>query len=136
MPPIKIDHVAIAVTDLDAALEFWQKGLGLDFHGIEAVPAEAVEIVFLETSNAHIELVRPTTDDSGIARYIEKRGTGIHHLCLAVEDIEAALQHLASSGFELINDTPRTRDNGTRYAFVHPRSTGGVLLELYEAAKD
>ncbi len=134
MSAIKIDHVAVAVTDMAAALEFWQKGLGLDLNGIEAVPAEAVEIAFLETANAHIELVRPTTDDSGIARYIEKRGTGIHHLCLAVENIEAALQHLAASGFELINETPRTRDNGTRYAFVHPRSTGGVLLELYEAA--
>jgi methylmalonyl-CoA/ethylmalonyl-CoA epimerase len=134
MSSIKIDHVAIAVTDMEAALKFWQDGLGLDFHGVEAVPAEAVEIAFLETANAHIELVRPTTDDSGIARYIDKKGMGIHHLCLAVDDIEAALRHLANSGFELINDTPRTRDNGTRYAFVHPRSTGGVLLELYEAA--
>ena len=135
MPAIKIDHVAIAVNDMDSALGFWQQALGLDLNGIEAVPAEEVEIAFLETENAHIELVRPTTNDSGIARYIDKKGTGMHHLCLAVHDIEAAMQRIADAGCELINETPRTRDNGTRYAFVHPKSTGGVLVELYEAAK-
>lgn len=132
MPPIKIDHIAIAVTDMDEALRFWRDGLGLSFGGVDEVPAEESEIAFLETANAHIELVRPTTDDSGIARYIAKKGTGIHHLCLAVEDIEAAMNHIAELGFELINEAPRTRDNGTRYAFIHPRSTGGVLVELYE----
>ena len=135
MSTIKIDHVAIAVNDMDSALGFWQGALGLDLNGIETVPAEAVEIAFLETANAHIELVRPTTDDSGIARYIAKKGSGMHHLCLAVNDIEAAMQRIADAGCELINETPRTRDNGTRYAFVHPKSTGGVLVELYEAAK-
>jgi methylmalonyl-CoA/ethylmalonyl-CoA epimerase len=135
MSKIKIDHIAIAITDMDSALGFWQGALGLDFNGIEAVPAEEVEIAFLETANAHIELVRPTTDDSGIARYIDKKGTGMHHLCLAVADIEAAMQRIADSGGELINEIPRTRDNGTRYAFVHPKSTGGVLVELYEAVK-
>jgi methylmalonyl-CoA/ethylmalonyl-CoA epimerase len=130
--PIKIDHIAIAVTDMDSALKFWRDALGLPFGGLEEVPAEASEIAFLETANAHIELVRPTTDDSGIARYIAKKGTGMHHICLAVEDIEAAMKHIANAGFELINETPRQRDNGTRYAFVHPKSTGGVLVELYE----
>ena len=132
MAGIKIDHIAIAVTDMERALAFWRDGLGLDFGGIEPVPAEEAEIAFLETANAHIELVRPTTEDSGIARYIEKRGAGMHHVCLAVGDIEAAMAQLADRGFELINETPRTRDNGTRYAFVHPKSTGGVLVELYE----
>lgn len=136
MTRIKIDHLAIAVTDMDAALTFWQDALGLDFGGVDAVPDEAVEIAFLETANAHIELVRPTTDDSGIARYIEKKGAGMHHVCLAVADIEAALRQIAAAGCELINETPRQRDNGTRYAFVHPRSTGGVLVELYQKAAE
>jgi methylmalonyl-CoA/ethylmalonyl-CoA epimerase len=135
MPSIQIDHIAVAINDMESALGFWQGALGLDLHGVEDVPAEEVEIAFLATANAHIELVRPTTDGSGIARYIEKKGTGMHHLCLAVPDIEAAMQRIADSGCELINETPRSRDNGTRYAFVHPKSTGGVLVELYEAAK-
>lgn len=134
MPPIKIDHIAVAITDMDSALGFWQQALGLDLNGVEAVPAEEVEIAFLATDNAHIELVRPTSDDSGIARYIAKKGTGMHHICLAVEDIESAMKGIAEAGCELINDTPRERDNGTRYAFVHPKSTGGVLVELYETA--
>lgn len=133
--PIKIDHIAVAVTDMDAALRFWRDGLGLSFHGIENVPAEESEIAFLETENAHIELVRPTTTDSGIARYIEKKGAGMHHICLSVEHIEDAMRQLVEAGFELINETPRQRDNGTRYAFVHPKSTGGVLVELYEPAR-
>jgi methylmalonyl-CoA/ethylmalonyl-CoA epimerase len=134
MPHIKIDHIAVAVTDMDTALHFWQQALGLQLTGVEDVPAEEVEIAFLEAANAHIELVRPTTEDSGIARYIARKGTGMHHICLAVEDIEAAMQQIAGAGCELINETPRTRDNGTRYAFVHPKSTGGVLLELYQPA--
>ena len=134
MPRIEIDHIAIAVTEMDAALGFWQRALGLRLNAIQQVLAEEVEIAVLETGNAHIELVRPTTDDSGIARYIAKKGTGMHHVCLAVPNIDAALRQIADFGCELINETPRTRDNGTRYAFVHPRSTGGVLVELYEKA--
>jgi methylmalonyl-CoA/ethylmalonyl-CoA epimerase len=132
--PIKIDHIAVAVTDMETALKFWRDTLGLHFGGLESIPAEESEVAFLETANAHIELVRPTTEDSGIARYIAKKGAGMHHLCLAVEDIDAALRQIAAAGFELINETPRQRDNGTRYAFVHPRSTGGVLVELYQPA--
>jgi methylmalonyl-CoA/ethylmalonyl-CoA epimerase len=134
MNHIKIDHLAIAVTDMEAALSFWQGALGLDLAAMDTVAEEEVEIAFLETANAHIELVRPTSEDSGIARYIAKKGTGMHHLCLAVADIDAALQQIAEAGCELINETPRVRDNGTRYAFVHPRSTGGVLVELYETS--
>jgi methylmalonyl-CoA/ethylmalonyl-CoA epimerase len=135
MSRIKIDHIAIAVTEMDSALSFWQAALGLRLGALQEVADEEVEIAVLETENAHIELVRPTTDDSGIARYIAKKGTGMHHVCLAVEDIDAALQQIASAGCELINEIPRTRDNGTRYAFVHPKSTGGVLVELYEKSR-
>jgi methylmalonyl-CoA/ethylmalonyl-CoA epimerase len=129
---IKIDHIAVVVEDLDAALHFWQNALGLELGKVEEVKEEAVEVAFLSLDNAHIELVRPTTEDSGIAKYLAKRGVGMHHVCLQVDDIEASLARIAASGAELINETPRTRDNGTRYAFIHPKSTGGVLLELYQ----
>lgn len=129
---IKIDHIAVVVEDLNTALSFWQDALGLVCESQQEVAEEAVEIAMLAVGDSHIELVQPTTDDSGIARYLEKRGQGMHHVCLQVPDIHASLNHLAASGVELINDTPRTRDNGTQYAFVHPRSTGGVLVELYQ----
>jgi methylmalonyl-CoA/ethylmalonyl-CoA epimerase len=129
---IKIDHLAVVVEDLNAALHFWQNALGLELGKVEEVKEEAVEVAFLTLDNAHIELVRPTTEDSGIAKYLAKRGVGMHHICLQVDDIDASLARIAAAGAELINETPRIRDNGTRYAFIHPKSTGGVLLELYE----
>ncbi len=135
MPPIKIDHLAVVVDDLPAALNFWQNALGLPLGGTERNDHEAVEIAFLNAGDSRIELLKPTTDDSGIAKYLAKRGAGMHHICFAVQDIEAALKHITAQGVELINETPRTREDGTRYAFVHPKSTGGVLVELYEVAE-
>ena len=132
MARIAIDHIAIVVSDMDAALGFWQRALGLELQRVESVPAEAVDVAFLETKNAHVELLLPTSEDSGIARYLEAKGGGMHHLCLAVTDIEAAMHQLAEAGIELINEQPRQREDGTRYAFVHPKSSGGVLVELYE----
>jgi methylmalonyl-CoA/ethylmalonyl-CoA epimerase len=132
MSEIKIDHIAVVVDDLQSALGFWQNAMGLELGAVEDVKEEAVEVAFLSVGSSHIELVRPTTDDSGIAKYLAKRGPGMHHICLAVEDIESAMAKLMSSGIELINETPRIKANGTRYAFVHPKSTGGVLVELYE----
>lgn len=132
MTPIKIDHVAVVVDDLDLALNFWQNALGLPIGGTEHNEHEAVEIAFLPVGESRIELLKPITDDSGIAKYLAKRGPGMHHLCLAVHDIEAAMAHIAAQGIQMINETPRTREDGTRYAFVHPKSTGGVMVELYE----
>lgn len=129
---VKIDHLAVVVGDMEQALSFWRDALGLTFGGVEEVPAEAVRVGFLEIGDAHVELVQPVTEDSGIARYLAKRGAGMHHLCLEVEDIEATMSQMSARGVELINETPRQRDNGTRYAFVHPKSTGGVMVELYE----
>lgn len=134
MARIAIDHVAIVVNDMDAALGFWQRALGLELQRIESLPAEAVDVAFLQTENAHVELLLPTHEDSGIARYLATRGAGMHHICLAVADIEAAMQRLAEAGIELINERPRQREDGTRYAFVHPKSSGGVLVELYQKA--
>ena len=132
MARIAIDHIAIVVSDMEAALGFWQGALGLELQRIESIAAEEVEVAFLETDNAHIELLLPTGDDSGIARYLASKDGGMHHICLAVADIEAAMQRLDDAGIELINERPRQREDGTRYAFVHPKSSGGVLVELYQ----
>ena len=132
MTVLKVDHIAVVVSDMDAALGFWRDALGLPLEGTESVEAEAVDVAFLPAGESRIELLLPTTEDSGIAKYLEKRGAGMHHLCLAVADIEVAMTQLGDHNIELINETPRTREDGTRYAFVHPKSTGGVLVELYE----
>ena len=132
MTGIKLNHLAIVVDDMDAALRFWRESLGLTQAGdVQSVPAEAVDIAFLTLGDAHIELIRPTTADSGVAEYLAKRGPGMHHLCLEVPDLDAKLAQLGESGCELINESPSERD-GRRYAFIHPKSAGGVLLELYE----
>lgn len=132
MSEIRINHLAVVVEDVEKSLAFWRDGLGLSLGGdVEDVPAEEVKVAFLNLGDSHIELVQPTTEDSGIAKYLAKRGQGMHHICLEVSDIEATLRELSKKGYDLINDTPRERD-GKKYAFVHPKSTGGVLLELYE----
>ncbi len=132
MTKIKLNHLALVVADLDKALGFWRDDIGLSAVGEpQTVPDEAVSIAFLDLGNAHLELIQPTTDDSGVAQYLERRGPGLHHVCLQVPDIEAKTAELLEKGYDMINETPRERD-GRRYAFVHPKSAGGVLLELYE----
>jgi methylmalonyl-CoA/ethylmalonyl-CoA epimerase len=129
---MKIDHLAIAVPDLDAALSFYRDALGLELQRVEDVPREGVRVAFLPLGDSHIELVQPTRDDTGIVKWMSKHGPGMHHLCVAVPDIASALDRLSSRGCDLINPQPVTRDDGTRYAFIHPRSAFGVLVELYE----
>ena len=132
MSDITLNHLAIVVDDMEAALRFWRESLGLSQASeTQSVPAEDVDIAFLTLGDAHIELIQPTNSDSGVAKYLAKRGPGLHHLCLEVPDLEAKLNELSAGGYELINETPRERD-GRRYAFIHPKSAGGVLLELYE----
>ncbi|MCU0511021.1 MAG: methylmalonyl-CoA epimerase [Anaerolineae bacterium] len=131
MPAVTVNHIAVVVENLDTALPFWQTALGLPLGKVEDVPAEQVKVAFLEAGESHVELVQPTTADSGIAKYLAKKGAGLHHLCFEVDDIEAALAAMQAQGVELINDTPKER-GGRRYAFVHPKSTGGVLVELYD----
>ncbi len=135
MSPNAINHIAIVVEDLETALRFWRDALGLPLAHVEDNADEAVRIAFLPLGESEIELLEPSTPDSGVAKYLAKRGPGMHHLCVEVEDIEATMAHLTAHGAELINETPRVRPDGTRYAFVHPRSTGGVLLELYELSQ-
>jgi methylmalonyl-CoA/ethylmalonyl-CoA epimerase len=131
----KIHHVAIVVSDVGVALQFWHDALGLPLQHVEHNETEAVDIAFLPVGEGEIELIAPFTPDSGVARYLAGKGAGMHHLCLEVDDIAAVLQRIVEAGGELINPEPRTRPDGTRYAFVHPKSTGGVLLELYEVKK-
>jgi methylmalonyl-CoA/ethylmalonyl-CoA epimerase len=133
MPIIKsIHHIAVVVDDMEKSLAFWRDALGIDLHELRDVPAEKSQVAFLPLAGAEVELVMPTTDDSGIAKYLAKRGQGMHHLCLEVDDIAAMLAQLKSKGMRLINEEPRTAADGKRYAFVHPESTGGVLVELYQ----
>jgi methylmalonyl-CoA/ethylmalonyl-CoA epimerase len=133
MPTIKkINHVAIVVEDMDDALSFWRDSLGLDLHEIRDVPAEKSKVAFIPVADGEIELVFPTTEDSGIAKYLAKRGQGMHHICLEVDDIEGMLEQLKAKNVRLINEQPRTSADGKKYAFIHPESARGVLVELYQ----
>lgn len=129
---MKINHLAIAVPDLEAALGFYRDALGLPLQQVEAVEREGVKVAFLPLGESHIELVQPTREDTGIVKWMSKHGAGMHHVCVEVSDIDAKLAELAAKGIELINPQAINRDNGTRYAFIHPRSAFGVLVELYE----
>ncbi len=133
MPKItKINHIAVAVNNIESSLTFWRDALGLELAELRDVPAESAQIAFLPVGGTEVELVRPTTDDSGLAKYLAKRGEGMHHLCLETDDIEVMLVQLKEKGIQLINESPRTGADGKKYAFIHPKSTGGVLVELYE----
>ncbi len=128
----RIDHIAIAIEDLNQSLGFWEQALGLHVHEVRNVPEQAVDIAFLPVGASEVELVKPVTADSGIAKWMAKRGPGIHHICFEVDDIRQTLADLSAQGMELIDQEPRVGVGGKLYAFVHPKSTGGVLVELYQ----
>lgn len=130
---MKINHIALVVNDIEEALHFWRDGLGLQLAGIEHVPEQEAQVAFLPLGESQVELVRPTTDSSGLAKYLAKRGAGMHHVCVEVENVQAALDALKARGFRLIDETTRQRNDGRKYAFIHPASAQGVLVELYEA---
>ncbi len=133
MPKVKqINHVAIVVEDIQASLGFWRDALGLELHELRDVSVEQSKIAFLPLAGSEIELVQPTSDDSGIAKYLAKRGPGMHHVCLEVDDIDGMMQTLKAKGIQLINEEVRVAADGKKYAFIHPKSTGGVLVELYQ----
>ncbi len=127
-----INHIAVVVPDVDGALTFWRDALGLELERVEEVPEQESLVAFLPTAGSEVELIKPTTETSGVAKYLAKRGPGMHHLCFEVDDIEAMLAQLKEKGIELIDQQPRTMKDGKKLAFVHPRSTGGVLVELYQ----
>jgi methylmalonyl-CoA/ethylmalonyl-CoA epimerase len=135
MKPIKINHVAMVVQDIDAALNFWEQTFGLELDHVEDVPSQKSKVAFLPLGESEIELVQPTTSDSGLASFLEKRGEGMHHICIEVEDIDATLAELKSKGVRLINDVPEELP-GRKMAFVHPKAANGVLVELYQLTEN
>jgi methylmalonyl-CoA/ethylmalonyl-CoA epimerase len=128
----RIHHVAILVKDLDASLSFWRDILGLSPASSTDVPEEGARITFLPIGESQVELVQPTTSNSGLSRYLDKHGPGIHHLCLEVADLSEIIARLKSKQVRLINDEPKIGTDGRRYIFIHPESTYGVLIELYQ----
>ncbi|MDX9788853.1 MAG: methylmalonyl-CoA epimerase [Desulfobacterales bacterium] len=132
MKILKIDHLGIAVNHIDQAKNFWAGILGLPFEGTETVAEQKVTTAFFPVGESEVELLESTSPDGPIAAYIAKRGEGIQHIAFRVDDIEAALAELKAKGVRLIDETPRKGAGGAKIAFLHPKSTGGVLVELSE----
>jgi methylmalonyl-CoA/ethylmalonyl-CoA epimerase len=132
MKILKIDHLGVAVNSIEKGKEFWTDTLGLSFEGAETVEAQKVTTAFFPVGESEVELLESTAPDGPISRYIEKKGEGIQHIAFRVENIDAALEELKAKGVRLIDETPRTGAGGARIAFLHPKSTGGVLVELCE----
>jgi methylmalonyl-CoA/ethylmalonyl-CoA epimerase len=128
----KINHVAVVVHDIDEALPFWRDALGLELSHVKDVEEQEARVAFLPSGESEVELVEATTAGSGIAKYLARRGPGLHHICFEVDDIEESLAQFKAKGVQLINEQPLTSPSGRKFAFVHPKSTGGVLVELYE----
>jgi methylmalonyl-CoA/ethylmalonyl-CoA epimerase len=135
MPKLKkINHVAIVVADIDESLKFWRDALGIELSHIEDVPSQKAQVAFLPLGDSEVELVKPTADDTGAAKFLAERGGGMHHLCFETDDVATMLADLKAKGVRLINEEPIVLP-GRKMAFVHPKSTGGVLVELYELTK-
>jgi methylmalonyl-CoA/ethylmalonyl-CoA epimerase len=130
-----LDHVAIAVKDLDAAVKYYVEVLGFAPPELEEVPEQQVKVAIFGHGMGRIELICPTTKDSGVAKFLEKRGEGLHHVCIEVGDIEATLASLKAKGAQLIDETPKVGAGGAKVAFIHPRGAHGVLTELRQGPK-
>jgi methylmalonyl-CoA/ethylmalonyl-CoA epimerase len=129
----KINKIAaIVVEDIEEALGFWRDALGLELSRQEVVPREQSAVAFLPVGDSEIELVQPTSEDSGIAKFLAKRGPGMHHICLEVNNITAMLKKLKKKNIQLIHEEAITGSNGKKYAFIHPKAASGVLVELYQ----
>jgi methylmalonyl-CoA/ethylmalonyl-CoA epimerase len=130
----RIDHIGVATDDLDGAIALYEGTMGMPVSHRETVESQGVEAVLLDVGEGHVELLRPLGPDTPIGRYLERRGPGLHHVAYAVEDIEGVLGKLKESGIDLIDSEPRIGIRRSRVAFVHPRSTDGVLTEIVEPA--
>ncbi len=128
----RLDHIGIAVESLETSSAFYRDVLGIEPDGVEEVPDQKVKVAFFTVGESKIELLEPTAEDSPIAQFIAKRGAGIHHMAVRVDDLPAALEQARAAGIRLIDEEPRVGAGNARIAFVHPKSTGGVLLELCE----
>jgi len=130
----KINHVAVVVGDIDESFKFWRDAMGIELHKTEDVPSQKSMFAFLPVGESEVELVKPTSEDSGVAKFLAERGGGMHHLCFEVDNIVEMMAELKDKGVRLINEEPNVLP-GRKMAFVHPKSTGGVLVELYEVTK-
>ena len=129
---LRINHVAIAVNDMETPLNFWRDMLGLELEHMEDVPTQKAEVAFLPVSESEIELVHPTDDSTGLAKYLERKGPGIHHICFEVDDLVEMMAELKEKGVRLLSDEPQLAAGGNKMCFIHPKEAGGVLVELYE----
>jgi len=132
----RIDHVGVAVEDLDAAIKLYESAFGMPLVHRETVEEQGVEAVLLDVGDGHVELLSPLGPETPVGKFLDRKGAGLHHVAYAVGDIEATLSALAESGVELIDTEPRTGIRGSRVAFLHPRSTGGVLTEIVQPAEE
>jgi methylmalonyl-CoA/ethylmalonyl-CoA epimerase len=130
----RIDHVGVAVADLDEAVALYSERLAMPVQHRETVEEQGVEAVLLGVGDGHVELLRPLGTETAVGRFLERNGPGLHHVAYGTDDIDAALEEVRAAGLRLIDERPRTGIRNSRVAFVHPKSTGGVLTELVEAA--
>jgi methylmalonyl-CoA/ethylmalonyl-CoA epimerase len=131
----RIDHIGVAVEDLDADIALYEQSFEMELVHRETVESQGVEAVLLDVGDGHVELLAPLGSDTPVGKYLERKGPGLHHVAYAVGDIDAELARLSGAGIELIDAEPRTGIRGSRVAFLHPRATGGVLTEIVEPAE-
>lgn len=131
-----IDHVGVAVEDIDAALPLYRTALGMELVHRETVAEQGVDAALLDVGDGHVELLQPLGPETSVGKFLARRGPGLHHVAYRVADIDAALAALAAAGLRLIDETPRVGIRGSRVAFLHPASTGGVLTEIVQPAED
>jgi len=129
---LRVAHVAVVVEDIESALTFWRDVLGIPLSRVDRASDQESTVAFLRLEGAQVELVQPTSDNSGVARYLQKRGPGMHHVCLEVDDLEGMLDRLKQAGVRLTQEQPIVGPSGQKIAFLHPESTYGVLIELYQ----
>ena len=132
----RIDHIGVAVKDLDAAIKLYERSFEMELVHRETVESQGVEAVLLDVGDGHVELLAPLGDDTPVGKFINKKGEGIHHVAYAVEDIDAALEQAEANGIKMIDKEPRTGIRGSRVAFAHPAATGSVLTEIVEPSKE
>jgi methylmalonyl-CoA epimerase len=131
----RIDHIGVAVEDIDAAIALYERSFEMTLAHRETVDSQGVEAVLLDVGEGHVELLAPLGPETPVGKFLARGGAGVHHVAYAVEDIDAALGRIAAAGIDLIDSEPRTGIRGSRIAFLHPRSTGGVLTEIVEPAE-
>lgn len=129
---LRINHIAVAVNDMETPLNFWRDQLGLNLSHVENVPTQKTDVAFLPISESEIELVHPTDDTTGLGKFLAKKGPGIHHICFEVDDLMEMMAELKQKGVRLLSEEPQVAAGGNKMCFIHPKDAGGVLVELYQ----